>query len=281
MPSWINQFQYPYKKFEEIPSSVFETISQNLKRVQSSEPAVTILIAAWNEEVNLLHCLSSLSMTVTSIPFEIIVVNNNSTDNTQLVLDKLQVKNLFQKIQGCGPSRQLGIENAKGKYILLADADCFYPACWVDEMMKVLQLPEVVCVYGRYSFIPEPGFPRWKLFFLEKLKDIIAEVRHFKRPFLNAYGISMGFVKEYALRVGYIMHNTRGDDGRLCYDLMQFGKVKQVRSNRARAWTGTRTLQRDGSLGNALRRRIMIELKRINDLFKPLPPHDTKTSLND
>ena len=280
-PTWVNQFKYPYKRFEEVPASVFDSINQDLMQNQSAEPLVSIVVAAWNEETNLLHCLGSLSKTKTSIPFEIVVVNNNSTDNTQKVLDKLHVRNYFQKIQGWGPARQLGLEKAKGKYILLADADCYYPACWVDEMLKVLQRPGVVCVYGRYSFIPEPGFPRWKLYMMEKLKDAIAEVRQFKRPYLNAYGMSMGYVKEYGLKVGYVMHKIRGEDGRMCFDLMQFGKVKQVRSDCARVWTSPRTLQQDGSLGNALRTRITKELKRITTMLKPLPPHDTKTSTNE
>src|SRR5690606_12626695 len=146
---------------------------------------------------------------------------------------RLHVRKLFQEIQGCGPARQLGQENAKGKYILLADADCLYPDCWLNEMMKVLTQPGVVCVYGRYSFISEERYPRWKLYSLEKMKDIIAEIRHLKRPYLNAYGISMGYVKEYGLKVGYVMYKIWGDDGRLCFDLMSYGKVKQVRSNKA------------------------------------------------
>ncbi|WP_090629082.1 glycosyltransferase [Parapedobacter indicus] len=44
---------------------------------------VSILITVWNEEVNILNCISSLSALETSIPHEIIVINNNSTDNTQ------------------------------------------------------------------------------------------------------------------------------------------------------------------------------------------------------
>lgn len=280
-PSWVDELKFPYKKYEEVPSSLFASIKQDLNRVQSESPLVSIVIAAWNEETNLLHCLASLARTKTSIPFEIIVVNNNSTDNTQQVLDNLQVKNYFQQIQGWGPARQLGLEKAQGKYILLADADCYYPPSWVDEMLKVLQRPGVVCVYGRYSFIPEAGFPRWKLFLMETLKDMIAEVRHLKRPYLNAYGMSMGYVREYGLRVGYVMHKIRGEDGRMCFDLMNFGEVKQVRANSARVWTSPRTLQQDGSFGKALRTRILKEMKRITDMLRPLPPHDTKTSTND
>src|SRR5690606_38122380 len=138
-----------------------------------------------------------------------------------------------------------------------------------------------VCVYGRYSFIEDTDYPRWKLFLLEKLKDVIAEVRHFKRPYLNAYGISMGYIKELGLKVGYVNYKIWGDDGRLCFDLMNYGIVKQVKSESARVWTDPRTLQRDGSLKKALYNRIKKEIGRFSTLFIPHPPHDTKTSKND
>src|SRR5690606_28868491 len=99
----------------------------------------------------------------------------------------------------CGPARQMGQENAIGEYVLLADADCIYPECWIDAMMDKLTLPGIVCVYGRYSFIADKGFPRWKLFLYEVLKDLIAELRHFKRPYLNALGMSMGYIKALGL----------------------------------------------------------------------------------
>jgi len=279
-PTWVARYQHAYETYEDIPSSTFDAINDRLVRIQSETPLVTILIAAWNEEINILNCISSLSASQTTIPLEFIVVNNNSNDRTQETLDRLNLKSFFQEIQGCGPARQLGQEQAKGKYILLADADCIYPPTWVEDMVRELTKPDVVCVYGRYSFLPAPGFPRWKLFFLEKLKDAMAGIRHLKRPYLNAFGISMGYVREFGLKAGYIMHNTRGDDGRLCFDLMQFGKVHQVKNNRSRAWTGPRTLQRDGTFNQALKVRIKIELNHFFKLFKPHEPHDTKTSKN-
>jgi glycosyltransferase involved in cell wall biosynthesis len=281
IPKWVNQYHFPYQKVEDVPEEIFENINNKLEKLQQGEPLVTILIAAWNEEINILRNMASIADLETKIPLEIIIVNNNSKDNTQTTLDKLSVKSLFQVIQGCGPARQLGMENAKGKYIVLADADCVYPSCWLDDVMEVMAKPSVACVYGRYSFIPEKGFPRWQLFILEKLKDLAAELRQFNRPYLNAFGISMAYVKEYGLKVGYIMHNTRGDDGRLCFDLMQFGKVKPVRSNRARAWTAPRTLQRDGTFMQALISRIKLEFRNLFSLATPHKPHDTKTSKNE
>src|SRR5690606_32456404 len=75
-------------------------------------------------------------------------------------------------------------------------------------------------------------------------------------------GISMGYVRELGLKVGFIETNFWGDDGQLCLGLMKFGKIKQVRSNSARAWTGVRTLKRDGNFKDALVTRIKKEVKR-------------------
>lgn len=281
IPDWIKTVNLPYNTYDEIPESVIEAVNKQLDATKSEKPLITILVAAYNEEANILRCIFSLLQTTTKLPFEILVVNNNSTDRTQDILDRLRIRSVFQSIQGCGPARQLGQENARGEYILLADADCLYPASWVDEMMKVLQEPSVVCVYGRYSFLPEPGFPRWQLFVLERLKDVIASYRQLKRPYLNTYGISMGYIKSLGLKVGYVTTNIRGEDGRLAFDLMKYGKIKPVKSNSARPWTGPRTLAKDGSFTKALSNRVIKEIKRSLEMLKTEKAHDTKTSKNE
>ncbi len=266
-PKWIKPFAYSFKTFDEIPQSVFDEINHGLTAVQSPTPLVSIVITAYNEEVSILRTVGSLSRLKSKLPLEIIVVNNNSNDRTQDTLDKLKVKTFFQPIQGWGPGRQMGMEQALGKYLLLGDSDCIYPDCWVDKLVAGLQKPGVISVYGRYSFISEERFPRWKLFVLETLKDCIAEIRHIKRPFLNSYGMSMGFIREYGLKEGFYMNKTHGEDGRMCHDLMKYGKVKQIRSARSRVWTGVRTLKKEKSFGGILLKRISRELKRFSIYF--------------
>jgi glycosyltransferase involved in cell wall biosynthesis len=280
-PNWLSGHLYNYGRYEDIPQHVFDTINAGLGKVQSDAPLVSIVICAFNEETNILKTISSLSKLESKYPFEIIIINNNSNDNTQAVLDKLHVKNYFQPIQGWGPARQMGLEKAAGKYILTADADAVYPKEWVNKMVDALEQPNVACVYGRYSFIAEEGYPRWQLYIYEKMKDIIASLRHYKRPFLNTYGISTGLVKEHALKIGYVMHKIRGEDGRMAFDLMKYGKIKAVKSNAARPWTFPRTLRQDGTLLNAVSTRIVKEIKRLPKLLFPMPEHDTKTSTND
>jgi glycosyltransferase involved in cell wall biosynthesis len=266
-PGWIKRFEYPYDNFNQIPQQVFDDINAGLDKIQSPNPLASVVITAWNEEVDILRTVGSLSKLKTTIPLEIIVVNNNSTDRTQDTLDKLHIKSYFQPIQGWGPGRQMGMENALGKYILLADSDCIYPTCWADKMLGTLQKPGVVSVYGRYSFIGEAGYPRWQLAILQTLKDAIAEVRHIKRPYLNSYGMSMGYIKEYGLIEKFYNNRTHGEDGRMCFDLMKYGKVKQVRSSHARVWTGPRTLKKEGSLIKVFTTRLVKEIKRLSIYF--------------
>jgi glycosyltransferase involved in cell wall biosynthesis len=268
------------EEYTSLNDNVYEEINKRLGTNLSRIPEVSIVISAWNEELNIVRCIDSLSKLRSDFSFEIIVVNNNSKDRTQESIDKLNVKSLFQPVQGCGPSRQLAQEQALGKYILLADADCLYPPQWLDLMMKQLTKPNTICVYGRYSFITDSASLRFKLSIYEFLKDVFAGIRHIKRPYLNAYGISMGYLKEAGLKAGYIQHKTWGDDGRLAFDMMKYGKIRQVKSGKARVWTGYRSLLRDGSISKAFLTRIIKEVQRFSIYFKKEKDHDTKTSKN-
>jgi glycosyltransferase involved in cell wall biosynthesis len=276
-PSWINSRLLAVSRIEDLPESIFYEINKNLGIIQSDDPLVSIVIPAYNEEVNIVRTIHSLSQNKTTFAIEIIVVNNNSTDRTQEVLNRMNVKSLIQTKAGCGPARQLGQEHAKGKYVLMADADCFYPPRWIEEMTNALRKNEKVsCVYGRYSFLGTEDKPRWKFFLYETLRDIMAEFRHIKRPALNALGMSMGYVKELGLKAGFVDHKIRGEDGRMCLLLMEYGEVKQVRDRSVRVWTLPRTLDKEASLGSALLARIVIELSRIKDYFSKQNPEDVK-----
>jgi glycosyltransferase involved in cell wall biosynthesis len=273
-PSWIDAQLLTCKSLDEIPASVFEKINTRLS-TQSGTPIVSIVIPAWNEEVNIVRTLDSLSKSKSLFPFEIIVVNNNSTDRSQEALDKIPaVKSILQTIKGCGPARQMGQENARGKYILMADADCFYPPHWINKMVEALQEKNVALVYGRYSFLGTPTIPRWKLSLYEFLKDGIAEVRHIKRPCVNAVGMSMGYIKDLGLKAGFVKTPVRGEDGRLCFLLREMGKIRQVRDRSIRVWTLPRTLEKDGSIWFALVTRIAKESTRLFQYFYPQKAHN-------
>ncbi len=279
-PSWINTDLVDKNSLSQFSEETFAAIRGRLEKIQSESPLVSVVIAAYNEEVNIIRCLDSFSQMQSNYPFEVVVVDNNSSDKTAEVIKKLGARYVFQKVQGCGIARQLGMENAKGKYILTGDADTWYPPQWINALMRKLEKPNVACVYGRYSFISDEKTPRWKLTLYETFSDLFVLIKAFKRPHLNAYGMTMGYVKEFALKVGYVDTNIRGEDGRLAFDLMKFGKVKGVMSNKSRVWTGTRTISMDGTLSNAFKNRIAMAFANMGSLFSKHKDHDTKTSPN-
>lgn len=279
-PKWVSQQLLEQSSLDDIPQSFYDKINEGLVRLgQNRPPVVSIVIPMWNEELNIVQTLLSISQNVTTYPTEVIAINNNSTDRTQEALDRLAVKSFLQKIQGCGPARQLGQEMASGKYILTADADCFYPKEWIQTMADALNSDKVSCVYGRHSFIANSRWQRIEFFIYESLRDILIELRHAKRPYLNALGMTMGYRKEYGIQVGFDQRNVRGEDGRLCFDLMKFGQiVKTPRS--IRVWTMPRTIGKEKNMAFSLSRRILLELSRVHEFFYKKDPHNTHTSEN-
>lgn len=277
-PKWINRQLLDKEKLDDFSAETFDSANRRLVGLISQRPVVSVVIAAYNEEANIVRCLDSLSRSESKYPIEIIVVDNNSSDRTHEAVNRFMVRYIHQPIQGCGVARQLGQETARGEYILTGDADTLYPPTWIDEMMKELTEPGVSVVYGRHSFISDEKTPRWKLGIYETLADLMAIAKGFKRPFLNVHGMTMGYKREEGLKVGYVQANVRGEDGRLAFDLMKYGRIVRVSSSASRVWTGTRTISKDGTLWSAVRNRIVMALANLADFFTPLADHDTKTS---
>lgn len=279
-PDWVLLQTSGNATLADVPQQFFDKINEGLIRLSKNDaPIVSIVIPVWNEELNIVKTLFSLSQNVTTHTTEIIVVNNNSKDRTEEVLSKFKIKSFFQGVQGCGPARQLGQELASGKYILMADADCFYPTTWIQTMIDKLQPNEVSCVYGRHSFIANSRLQRFNFFLYEILRDFLIELRHFKRPYLNALGMCMAYKKEFGLKAGFDMRNVRGEDGRLCFDLMQYGKIEKIPRS-LRVWTPPRTIGKERGILFSLSRRLLIEFSRFHEFFYKKQTHDTHASKN-
>ena len=104
-----------------------------------TEPLVSILIPALNEENNIEKCVTSL-INQEHKNLEIIVVNDRSTDQTEEIVKKLcQQDKRVQLItmdhcpegwSGKNHALTHGVKQAKGKYLVFTDADTFhYPTC--------------------------------------------------------------------------------------------------------------------------------------------------------
>lgn len=267
MAHWYDKFLSIYgKSFEEIPNSVLDEIKGKLAAKQSSEPLISIVVIAYNEEKRLAACLWSLSELQTKDPVEILGVNNNSKDRTEEVYQRLGLPYFNETKQSPGFARQCGLEHAKGKYHFCIDADTFYPPQYVDLMMKKLELSDVSCVSSSWSFFPDEQHSALGLFLYELIRDSFLWVQHFKRPELCVRGMVFAFKTDLARQVKIRTDIRRGEDGSLALSLKPYGKIAFLYNRKARPITGYGTLN-EGNLWNSLWNRVRFQMKGISRIF--------------
>ncbi len=267
LPDFVRKYDYQYQSLDEIPESVLKEIQDKASGLNYENPLASVVVIAYNEEKNLLRTVASLVNQKITLPYEVIVVNNNSTDRTGELIEKTGVKGVFKKEQGPGHARQGGLEVARGKYHICADADMIYPPTHVETMVKKLNRPNTSVIYGTYSFIPEKGKSRFNYAFYEIFRDFAVRLRSFKRPELAVGGACMAFYTEEGKSVGWRTDIWRGEDGSMLRSLLKFGKARFSQSSRIRGWSSPRTLLSDGSYANMIWIRIRREFRRLHEYF--------------
>jgi glycosyltransferase involved in cell wall biosynthesis len=272
LPKWIKPHLFTGKKFDDLTPAEITALQQRIAGFKEEQPDISVVIPAWNEENNIFRTLSSLSANTTKYKVEIVVINNNSKDRTQQVLDQLGVRSYLQPEQGTPHARQMGLEKARGKYHLCADSDTFYPPQWIDLMVKpMVEDEDITGVYGRYSFIPPEGQNRIGLWLYELLTGVLVQIRKRNREYLNTLGFNMGFVTEVGRTTGgfkvnqvRMFDNAAGsdyfvdeaEDGTMAVNLKKKGRLKLVLDRKARVFTSPRRLLYDGGIWAAFMNRF-------------------------
>ena len=115
---------------------------------------ISIIIPTYNRKSELEDLLPSLRGQECPIPFEIIVVDDGSTDGTRELLKKLaddlngRLRFIGQNRAGPGAARNLGIKYAHGDILVFVDSDCIAPRGWLNELTSVFTNPQVGAAGG-------------------------------------------------------------------------------------------------------------------------------------
>lgn len=110
-------------------------------------PDISIIVPAWNREDLIERCLDSV-LTQTMKPYELIVVDNASTDKTYETVENwmkrhgdsgMVFKLLKECRKGAWAARQTGLENASGEYMIFFDSDDIMKPSLIEKAISEIQ----------------------------------------------------------------------------------------------------------------------------------------------
>jgi glycosyltransferase involved in cell wall biosynthesis len=109
---------------------------------------ISFIIPCYNEELYIRECIRSIKKECNSLLYEIIVVDNNCTDNTVLIAMQEGVIIVSERQKGVVFARQKGYKSAKYDLIANIDADSRLCEGWIKKAISKILEPDVVAVTG-------------------------------------------------------------------------------------------------------------------------------------
>ncbi|MEW6066933.1 MAG: glycosyltransferase [Nitrospirota bacterium] len=112
----------------------------------------SVIVPAYNAVNTIDACLNALiHQSIPETDYEVIVVDDGSTDKTSEIIKSFPVKYIYQKNHGPASARNHGAREAIGEIILFTDSDCVPISNWLQEMAKPFENIDVVAVKGAYK----------------------------------------------------------------------------------------------------------------------------------
>ena len=170
--------------------------------------SLSIIVPVYNEEKNIkktIYKIDSILKKSDLKNYEIIVINDGSTDNTDQTLKQSKISfNLIEHEQnmGYGASIKSGIQKSKYEVIAITDADGTYPIEKIPEMYENFKDYDMVVGSRTGKSVKIPFIRKPAKWFIGKLANYLAG---FKIPDINS-GLRL-FKKEDALRFFKVLPN--------------------------------------------------------------------------
>lgn len=194
----------------------------------------SIIIPVYNRPEELRELLQSLQSQEYTGTFEVVIVEDGSTESAEAVVktfqNSLQISYYYKENSGPGDSRNYGMQRAKGNYFILLDSDCILPKQYITEVYKALQTEFVPCFGG-----PDTAAPSFTT--LQKA------INHVMTSFYTTGGIrggkkavdqfqprsfNMGIAKEVFEHVGGFSHIHPGEDPDLTFRIWKAGYTSRL-----------------------------------------------------
>jgi hypothetical protein len=181
---------------------------------------VTVVLPCLNEAETLAVCVTKAlrSLTELGVAGEVVVSDNGSTDGSQRIAEENGARVVHAPIRGYGGALMAGIEAARGRYVIMADADDSYDLSQLGPFIAGLRQGHDLVMGNRFRGGIEPGaMPAlhrylgnpvlsWlgrRLFRLRGVGDFHCGIRGFNRDRILALGLcmpGMEFASELVVR---------------------------------------------------------------------------------
>ena len=184
-----------------------------------SDPTVTILMPCLNEAETLAFCVRQAvtALRDNNVAGEVLVADNGSTDGSQQIATDEGARVVNVPTRGYGAALIAGIEAARGKYVLMADADASYHFEHLPRFLPKLDEGYDLVMGNRFSGSIEPGamppLHRYlgnpvlssigRIFFRIPVRDFHCGLRAFRRDpilALNLRTTGMEFASEMVVK---------------------------------------------------------------------------------
>ena len=171
-------------------------------------PRFSVVIPAYNEAEFLGSCLDSLLAQDFRDPYEIIVVDNNSTDGTADLARSRGVRVVPEPAPGVCAARQRGTTAARGEIVVSTDADTTFAADWLSRIDRAFREdPARVAVAGPCRFVDPPW---WGRVYTGLLFAVVSLVARLTGRILYVTATNIAFRKSEC--PGYDTEATQGGD---------------------------------------------------------------------
>ena len=159
---------------------------------------VSVIVPVFNGGSKIERCVRCLNRQKTTRSFEIILVDDGSTDGCLRRIDGHRVRVLTQANHGPAAARNLGVEEARGQIVLFTDSDCEPFENWIEEMVAPFENPGISGVKGSYQTSQRGVVPLFVQLEYEDKYDRMKKDRAI--DFIDTY--SAGFLKKTFLATG-------------------------------------------------------------------------------
>jgi glycosyltransferase involved in cell wall biosynthesis len=159
---------------------------------------ISVIVPVFNGGRKIYRCVRALKRQRTQRAYEIIVVDDGSTDRSLRYIRGNGVRVFRQANQGPAAARNLGVRKARGKIVLFTDADCEPLEDWIEQMVQPLEDPAISGVKGSYLTRQKKIVPRFVQLEYESKYEKMKRDCHI--DFIDTY--AAGFVKKDFLSAG-------------------------------------------------------------------------------